>query len=788
MNIGPPAASNSAARSYRVGDLHIDVGQQRVMRADAEISLPKLSFDLLLVLIRAAPDIISIDELMSRVWPGLVVSPETVSQRVKLLRDALGDDPRNPRYIAGLRGRGYRLIGAISDGAPPDTAPGPEHKSAPATIEPTPAVRLVRWRTPMIALVGAGLLALIIAGVLGHRGPPAAPVHHPPTSVVVEGLSTRSVAVLPFENMSADASDDYIGLGLAEMVLNRLSDVPELLVIARSSSFAFRGRNVDAREVGRKLNARYLVEGSVQRVGRRLRVSAHLVDTASGRQFNPLQFDRDIADLFKVQDEIAGQVVADLEVSIGGLDTHRPEQARNVKFDAYLAYLQGRAFLESWRMADSAPAIERFSQAIAIDPGFAAAYAQLARAKFQATFLEGKFDPRALPEAKALVDKALALDSDLGEAYIMRAQLNIDRDPAAAEADFRKGLALSPSYGAGYASFAEALEGWHRPKEALEMIDRAILVDPLVPRPYYLKALFVAMRDDAGSMHEAEALMLRVLEIDPNFSPALTRLANWQWEEYGQTADAIKLIERALRLDPDRPWIRLQLSNMYLDVGDIGAAEDVISGHAGMAPSALIAPTLRRGDWRKAGQLAYARPKDQLHDDSEMLAVWAIRDYALKSGELDRAIKYLNQVYDLHPNQPVVAGKNGFVFTSLALLLQKKGDQVAAQKLVNGMTQACRASGNPVVCATAHALAGEREAALESLHKTVTVEGHMPFWWYTIDRAPQWDAMRSDPAFQTIAEGLRNGAAQQRALLEQMRSKGEVPARASSTLTAAPSS
>ena len=758
------------------------------MRANAEISLPKLSFDLLLVLIRAAPDIISIDELMSRVWPGLVVSPETVSQRVKLLRDALGDDPRNPRYIAGLRGRGYRLIGAVSDSAPPETAPGPELKSAPATMDPTPAARPWRWRMgALLALVSVGLLALMIAGILRQRAPAVAPARLPPTSVVVEGLSTRSVAVLPFENMSANASDDYIGLGLAEMVLNRLSDVPALLVIARSSSFAFRGRNVDAREVGRKLNARYLVEGSVQRVGQRLRVSAHLVDTTSGRQFNPLQFDRDIADIFKVQDEIAERVVADLEVSIGGLDTHRPEQARNVKFDAYLAYLQGRALLERWREADSAPAIERFSHAIRIDPGFAAAYAQLARAQFQSSFLEGKYEPRELPEAKALVEKALALDGNLGEAYIMRAQLSEERDPARAEADFRKGLALSPSYGAGYSSFAEALSNWNRPAEALAMIDRAILVDPLVPRPYYLKALLVSLREDAGSAHEAEALMLRVLEIDPNFSPALTRLASWQWEEYGQTAEAIKLIERALRLDPERAWIRMQLSFMYLDVGDVGAAENVISGHAGMAPSGLIAPALRRGDWRKAGQLAYARPKGQLHDDSEMLAVWAIRDYALKSGELDRAIKYLNQVYDLHPNQPVVAGENGFVFASLAVLLRKKGDQVAAQKLVNGMTQACRASGRPVVCATAHALAGEREAALESLHKIVTVEGHVSFWWYTIDRAPQWDAMRSDPAFQTIAEGLRNDAAQQRALLEQMRSKGDVPTRSSAILTAAPS-
>jgi tetratricopeptide (TPR) repeat protein len=241
-------------------------------------------------------------------------------------------------------------------------------------------------------------------------------------------------------------------------------------------------------------------------------------------------------------------------VSLGGLDTRWPDQARNVKFEAYLAYLQGRALLAHWRVADSAPAIERFSRAIAIDPNFAAAYVELAEAQFQSDSLQEKYDPLTLPHAATLVDKALALDGSLGEAYVMRAQIEAERDPTGAEADFRKGLALSPSFGAGYATFAETLNGWNRPEEALQMIDRAILVDPLSPRHYYLKALFLSFPEDPDSMNEAEGLMLRALEIDPNFSPALTRLAGWRWEYHGQTAEAIKLIERALLLDP-RPSV-----------------------------------------------------------------------------------------------------------------------------------------------------------------------------------------------------------------------------------------
>jgi TolB-like protein/DNA-binding winged helix-turn-helix (wHTH) protein/Tfp pilus assembly protein PilF len=779
--------------------LCVDVGRQRVTREDSEVPLPKLSFDMLLVLIHAAPDIVSNDELMLRVWPGLIVSPETVNQRIKLLRDALGDDARNPRYIAGLRGRGYRLIGPVADAALDQPAPITQAEAgslvqqsmSPATTDSEPNVelapattgsgpRFVRRRAwSFLALAGVGLAVLVVvAGILGQRRSAVAPPSVSQTSVTVEGLPTRSVAVLPFENMSVEQSDDYIGLGLAEMVLNRLSAVPALLVIARTSSFGLRGKNVDAREVGRKLNARYLVEGSVQRVGQRLRVAAQLVDAQSGQQFKALQFDRDFADIFKVQDEIADQVGAALEVSLGGLDTHRPDQARNVKFDAYLAYLQGRELLAHWRVADSAPAIESFSRAIAIDPNFAAAYTGLAQAQLQSTALEGKYDPVTLAHAATLVDKALALDGNLGEGYVLRAQLEAQRgDVAGAEADFRKGLKLSPSFGAGYASFAEVLIEWNRPEEALQMLDRAILVDPLAPRHYYLRALFLSFREDTGSMNEAEALMLRVLEIDPNFSPALTRLASWRWEVYGQTAEAIKLIERALRLDPNHPWIRLQLCEMYLDIGDLIAAESVVAERKDLAPSGLIAPAFYRGDWRTAGDLAYARPKGQLNDVNEVLAIFAIRDYALRTGGFDRAIKYLYQTYDLRIGHELDAEGNGFVGVSLAVLLQKKGDKAAAHTLINEMAQKCQRLGTYRLCGARHALAGEREAAIDWLRKLSVSQEYLPYWWYLIGRDPIWADMHSDPRFQAIASSLRDRAARQRALLEQMRTNGDVPAR-----------
>jgi TolB-like protein/DNA-binding winged helix-turn-helix (wHTH) protein len=330
---------------YQLSDLVIDVTRQRVTRAAAEIALPKLSFDLLLVLIQAAPAVVSNDDLMAQVWPGLVVNPETVSQRVKLLRDALGDDPRAPRYIAGLRRRGYRIIPEVrsieenSSYTPPQ--PGPAQTSTespslrPLDVEMTSQPR-ARARTRVILGVVAALALIGIAtyAVLALRPPPAAPKAD---SVTVVALPPRTVAVLPFENLSSDPANKYLALGMAEMVLNRLSSVSELVVIARASSFKAAEGSVDARETGKVLNARYLVEGGVQREGEKLRVTARLIDAQSGAQLQALHFDRALADVFSIQDEIAEKVAeklaAALEASLSDTAAEKPG-ARSANLNA----------------------------------------------------------------------------------------------------------------------------------------------------------------------------------------------------------------------------------------------------------------------------------------------------------------------------------------------------------------------------------------------------------------------------------------------------------------------
>jgi len=781
---------------YELSDLVIDVARQRVTRAAAEIALPKLSFDLLLVLIRAAPAVVSNDDLMAQVWSGLVVNPETVSQRVKLLRDALGDDPRAPRYIAGLRGRGYRLIPEVrsiaenSSYTPPQ--PGPAQSSTespplrPLEVEMTSQPR-ARARTRVILGVVAALALMGIAtyAVFALRPPPAAPKTD---SVSVVGLPPRTVAVLPFENLSSDPANKYLALGMAEMVLNRLASVSGLVVIARASSFKAAEGSVDARETGKVLNARYLVEGSVQREGEKLRVTARLIDAQSGAQLQALHFDRALADVFSIQDEIAEKVAAALEASLSDTAAEKPG-ARSANLNAYLAYLQGRVLLAKYTVDGFEGAIEQFERAIALDPNFAAAYVGLADAQVSAAWRRGDGDISRMNEgplaekAAALIDKALALDPSLGEAYLVRASW-VDTQEEQAEADFRKGLELDPSNGPGLTHFGEFLalvDG--RVDEGRAMLDRALLIDPLSVRAYYIRSNL------AATPAEAEQMLLAALKIDPQFSLVLKQLSLMRSFQ-GKFAEGVMLAERAIAADPANQWSRQRQSaySRYIELGDLAAARDVIAGSdaAGLAPFQVF---LYLDDWRAAGEAVYDVPERLRSAYNDWLAAEAVRDLALKTGDFPRAIRFIESgglgvaaPYELNL-------VNIFVAVPFAHLLRANGQRAESEKVLDEALAWVNRKRDPTrdsmvwwplrrLRADMLALQGNRDAAVAELAEALR-SGERTDWWYTIERDPLWDAMRSDPRFQAIAAEARAHAAAQRALLEEMRRKGEVPYRPS---------
>jgi len=549
----PTAPAN--APIYRIADLQLDIGQVRLTRDGREIALPKLSFDLLVALAEA-PRLLTLDDLMQRVWRGVIVSPETISQRVKLLRDALGDDAAHPRYVASVRGRGYRLIPNAEPWRPAATpaATAPETGSS---VLPAPAIVPRRgrrspslwWAVAALACAG-GLWTLIESR--NASTPPAPGLQAPATP--------RAVAVLPFKDLSGSQAGSTLALGIAETLRHQLSGLKDVDVIGQSSSQALRDADLDPREAGRRLHARYLLGGSVQSAPLRLRVTAQLIDATTGLQLWSIRFDRAPEDVFAMEDEIAVAVAKALALSIDADTRGRLTRQGTTDFDAYLAFLQGRALLASGSVQDARLAIGQFERAIAGDAEFAAAYVALAEAQVFAA----EYDPandrgaafaRVVEHAALLVEQALKIDPMLGSAYLQRGSLLAFVDLKAAEKDLRRGLELSPNDARGYARLASIVfADRSRSTEALELLDRARRIEPLEPEYDVTKAVYELY--GRGNVAAADDLLVGVLQREPLYPPALSRLAELRFCCQGRLADAVQLGQQALALDPLAEWTR----------------------------------------------------------------------------------------------------------------------------------------------------------------------------------------------------------------------------------------
>jgi TolB-like protein/DNA-binding winged helix-turn-helix (wHTH) protein/Tfp pilus assembly protein PilF len=807
MNESPAISSGI----FVVGDLHVDVGQQRVTRAGRDIALPNLSFQLLVALVRAAPNVLSNESLMTQVWPGLVVSPETVNKRVNLLREALGDEAREPRYISGVRSRGYRLIASVSWGTegellPNLSTPIPDGSQRAAAL-PVPAIPvdahppklptsrslLGRWAALSVLTVG-----LLITATIGVRWAARNQVESAIPALVAPGMTTaaigalsRTVAVLPFDSISADPADAYLAQGLPEMILNRLSRIDGLSVIARNSSFALATKSIDSREIGRRLNSGYLIGGSVQREADRLRVAVQLVDSAAGTLIWSAHFDRGLHDIFNLEDEIADQLANALSVRLGELEPKPPAGARSANLEAYLAFLQGRTLLGRFTVAESEAAVPYFERAISLDPNFASAYASLYDARMQAADQRREDLTLARKRYRHLVDRALELDPKSGSAYFARAMWANEpattgaplgnASTAARELDFRQGAALDPSNGRGLGAYAEFLDGIvGRSEEGRTVLKRALWVDPMSPSARFTDAVFSL--DDSG-VKVSQQKTLQVLELDPNFVPALQRYGKLRWLIDGKLAEAAQIIEHAIALDPSNSLLLHSAMAVYLDLGDVKAARAVVSGMP-QSPRAVGLLAMHEGDWRRAGLSAY--DEAGWTSDSDYCEIWqgeALRDYALKTGELSRAIAFIKLKFylgDAPAENLDVCNHGAAIYLSQLLAAAGQADQALALRRAaaswNDANEAKYLGGSRRLHARVLLLDGKPDAALTELAESFRA-GYYVYWWYTINYDPLWLPLHNDSRFQALAADVHRYIDAQRGELEALRRSGLVPRR-----------
>ena len=368
---------------------------------------------------------------------------------------------------------------------------------------------------------------------------PVAPPRAVPTSGSTYAQAASeppSIAVLPFVNMSRDEENEYFADGLSEELLNVLAKIRGLRVASRTSAFSFKGKDIDLPTIAQKLNVATVLEGSVRKSGNRVRITAQLIEVATDSHLWSETYDRELDDIFAVQDDIAQSVVKELRAALLGVegenaatrtaaaDVRRAAVGRGDNPEAFALYLRGKFIGERVTQSDSDKAIELFKKALAIDPNFALAWAELARAhQLQAGFGFARID-EGFERAREAAQQALKIAPDMAEGHIQLGLLqeSYDWDWAAADASFRRALELAPGDGNAVRAAAGLARILGRFDEALALMEKAIALDPLSPRTHRQAAMIYLV---AGRLDDAAASFQLSLDLSPNFGLAHAFLA-----------------------------------------------------------------------------------------------------------------------------------------------------------------------------------------------------------------------------------------------------------------------
>lgn len=478
-------------RFFEFGDFRVDVAARRLYRRDGEsVRLTPRVFDTLLYLIEHRDCLLDKDELMAAIWPGRVVEENNLNQAISALRRALGD--RHGEQILTVPGRGYRFVAV---GLPlADVAAQPAHSVLATTDERR--ANVVRLR------------------IVGHGGEGRR------TSLPEAGGETSapisSLAVLPFKPLVDDQRDDVLLLGMAELLITRLSASGELAVRPLGVVRRYGSPQQDPLAAGRELGVEAVLDGGVLRAGERLRVTGRLLRTADGVALWADRFDERFADVFAVQDAITERVARALALPLGGETLRRLNRRQTESVDAYQLYLAGRHHLGKLTAHDLRGAIALFERAIALDPGYALAHAGVGDAFRRLPMACDLAPAENFPNAEAAAQRALALDPRQPEAHFVLGFVRFwyDWRWADAEREFLRAIELNPDAAEPHLGYAHLLSNLGHQHRAIAEIRRARELDPLSLIANTLEGAFLALadRDD-----EALARLRRVFDIDPDF-------------------------------------------------------------------------------------------------------------------------------------------------------------------------------------------------------------------------------------------------------------------------------
>ncbi len=538
-----------ARHMYEFGPFRLIPEERQLLRDNQPVPLTPKCFDLLVVLVENTGHLIEKDQLLKRIWPDSFVEEANLSVNMSALRRALGEGPNKHQYVETVPRRGYRFVAGVTerwDDGIQSPARESTEEAARQTSTPSQATASGRgllfqpWALALIGLlsVSALLVGLNLSGLrdrlLGKVNP----------------VSIQSLAVLPLENLSNDTSQDYFGDGMTEALITDLAKIGAVRVMSRSSVMKYKGARKPLSEIGRELNVDAVLTGSVVRSGERVRITVQLVHAATDRNLWADSYERDLRDVLALQREVARDIVDQVSIKLRPQEQVQTGSIRPVNPAAYDLYLRGRYYLNRQNKDDNEAAITALEHAVATDPSFAAAYAELAQAYVWKLFLFAPGEAQWSEKAFVAAEKALSLDPNLAVAHLARGRIlwtPANRFPhEKAIREYRRALTLDPTLDEARNQLALVYCHIGAFDQALQESREAVATNP----NNNLAQFRIGQTLNFQGKYDEALSVLRTIPRDAN--PALVgHQIAWALFNLGKKEEASALLEQLLKDHPE---------------------------------------------------------------------------------------------------------------------------------------------------------------------------------------------------------------------------------------------
>jgi TolB-like protein/DNA-binding winged helix-turn-helix (wHTH) protein/Flp pilus assembly protein TadD len=574
------SAPAPAARVLRFDTFELDLRAGELHKRGVKLRLQGQPVQLLTILLQSAGSVVTREELRSQLWPAdtFVDFDHSLHNAIGRIREVLGDSAEIPRYIETLPRRGYRFIAPVEEVQAPRISEANGNKTREGVAVAPPTARQSKTRTALA-------LTLLILAATGSAFWLVRAVSRPTSAAP----RLRSIAVLPLENLSGDPSQEYFADGMTEELITDLAKVSALRVISRTSVMRYKGTKKGLPEIARELNVDGIVEGSVMRSGKRVRITAQLLHAPTDKHLWAEAYERDLGDVLRLQNEVAQAIVLQVRAQLTPQQQARFRSASSVNPDAYEAYLRGRYYLSNQFTTEQPLNMAKsyFEESIRTDPGFALAYSGLADSYVYLAFFRQLSPEAAYKPAKEALRKALELDDSIGEAHdtlgllSWRAEWNWN----AAEREFNQAIALAPSYSCAHEDRAVYLSFIGRRAEALAEIAKSGELDPGPSSAVAESAVYYQLRDYQSLV---EASRRGVVSYPNEWVEHYTLGVGY--EGTGKLLEAISEYQKAIEISNGDHDATASLAHAFAAIGRRAEAEKILHDFERKSKSGYVSP------------------------------------------------------------------------------------------------------------------------------------------------------------------------------------------------------